>query len=174
MVMVGRTTVFLFWIAAAALTLQSQAAAGGSLPQPEGKVILTVSGNITNTNDGDQAEFDLDMLHALGTQAISVTTSWTDGTQEFSGVRMRDLMETVGAMGQAVKAISLNGSTYTIEIQDFLRYPVILATKLNGKILKVRDKGPLWIVYPLYEFTEREKLSIEPRMVWQLQQLIVK
>lgn len=174
MVMVGRTTVFLIWIGAAAITLQSQAAAGGGLPQPEGKVILTVSGNITNTNDGDKAEFDLDMLHALGTQAISVTTSWTDGTQEFSGVRMRDLMETVGAMGQVVKAISLNGSTYTIEIQDFVLYRVILATKLNGKILKVRDKGPLWIVYPLYEFTEREKLSIEPRMVWQLRQLIVK
>lgn len=174
MVMVGRTTTLLVWIVAAALAFLPQATAGEGLTQPEGPVILTFSGNITKTNKGDEAEFDLDMLHALGTQTMSVTTSWTDGTQEFSGVAMRDLMEAVGAKGKTVEAVALNDYTYTIEIEDFSLYPVILATKLNGKILKVRDKGPLWIVYPLDRFTETEKTTIERRMVWQLRQLIVK
>ena len=164
----------LAWIFVAYLSCLSQAAAEGHLTQPTGRVILTISGDISNTNNGDNADFDLDMLHALGTRTISVTTSWTDGTQEFRGVLMRDLMAAIGAKGNTVEAIALNDYTYTIDIEDFSLYPVIVATILNGKILKIRDKGPLWIIYPLDTFTEEQKFNVEHRMVWQLRRLIVR
>ena len=170
----GKLSTALAWISVAFILCLSQAAAEESLTKPTGPVILRISGNITKTNNGDNAEFDLDMLHALGTRAISVTTSWMDGTQELSGVLMRDLMAAVGAEGKTVEAIALNDYTYTIGIEDFSLYPVIIATKLNGNILKIRDKGPLWIIYPLDTFTEKQKVDIERRMVWQLKQLIVR
>lgn len=170
----GKPSTALAWISIALILLLSRTAAAESLPQPTGQVILTISGNITKTNNGGNAEFDLDMLHALGTRVMSVTTSWTDGTQEFSGVMMRDLMAAVGAKGKTVEAIALNDYTYAIDIEDFFLYPVIVATELNGKVLKIRDKGPLWIVYPLDKFTKEQKNSIERRMVWQLKQLIVR
>lgn len=173
MITAGKLSSALAWISIAVISCLSQAVAEESLPQPRGRIILTISGEITKTNNGDKAEFDLDMLHALGTRAISMTTSWTDGTQEFSGVLMRNLMAAVGAKGKTVEAIALNDYTYAIDIEDFSLYPVIAATKLNGKILRIRDKGPLWIVYPLDTFTEVEKVSIERRMVWQLRQLII-
>ena len=173
MIGVGKLSSALAWISIAAFSCLSQAVAEESLPQPTGQIILTISGDIAKTNNGDKAEFDLDMLHALGTRALSVTTSWTDGTQEFSGVLMRHLMAAVGATGKMVEAVALNDYTYGIEIEDFSLYPVIVATKLNGKILKIRDKGPLWIVYPLDTFDEEQKEVIERRMVWQLRQLIV-
>ena len=169
----GRTAAIFLWFAIAAFISAPQAQAGDPLPKPSGRVILTVSGNITKTNAGDRAEFDLDMLHALGTKAMSVTTSWTDGTQDFSGVLMRDLLDAVGAQGKTVEAVALNDYTYTIEIKDFSLYPVIMATKLNGEVLKVRDKGPLWIIYPLDRFAEQHRAAMEQRMVWQLRQLIV-
>jgi len=174
MVKVEKLSSVLAWFSIAVVSCLSQAMAGESLPQPTGQIILTISGDITRTNKGDKAEFDLDMIHALGTRAMSATTSWTDGTQEFSGVLMSDLMAAVGARGKMVEAIALNDYTYTIEIGDFSRYSVILATKLNGRILKIRDKGPLWIVYPLDTFPEEQKEVIERRMVWQLRQLIVR
>jgi hypothetical protein len=173
MVKVEKLSSVLAWISIAVVSCLSQAMAGESLQQPTGQIILTISGDITRTNNGDKAEFDLDMLHAFGTRTMSATTSWTDGTQEFRGVLMSDLMAAVGARGKMVEAIALNDYTYTIEIEDFSRYSVILATKLNGKILKIRDKGPLWIVYPLDTFPEEQKEVIERRMVWQLRQLIV-
>lgn len=166
--------IMLISLAVAAAGLTAAPALAGMLDKPQGRVILVVSGNIENTNNGDVAEFDLDMLHAMGVQPLSTTTSWTDGTMEFSGVLMRDLLAAVGAKGKTVEAVALNDYTFEIAIEDFSRYPVILATTLNGKILKVRDKGPLWIVYPLDEFTETERVQIERRMVWQLRQLIVK
>jgi hypothetical protein len=116
----------------------------------------------------------MEMIEALGTESLSTTTSWTNGVQEFTGVPLRRIMSAVGAHGKTVEAIALNDYTYDIEIEDFSRFPVILATKLNGKTLKVRDKGPLWIVYPLDDFTKSERILIERRMVWQLLQLIVK
>lgn len=161
-------------IAVAVWLYPPQAAAAEGLPQPTGRIILTISGNIAKTNNGDKAEFDLEMLHALGTRALSMTTSWTDGTQEFSGVLMRHLMAAVGARGKTVEAVALNDYTYSIEMEDFSLYPVIVATKLNRKLLRIRDKGPLWIIYPLDTFSEEQKDSIELRMVWQLRQLIVK
>lgn len=169
-----RAAAFIFRAVAATLFISWDVASAEYLPQPEGRVILTVSGNITRTNTGSKADFDLDMLHALGTHALPVTTSWTDGIQEFSGVPMRDLMEAVGATGKTIEAVALNEYSQMIEIEDFFRYPVILATKLNGNTIRVRDKGPLWIVYPLDSFTEKERISIEPRMVWQLRELIVR
>lgn len=164
----------LAWIFVALLSCLSQAAAEDHLTHPRGRVILTISGDISKTNNGDNADFDLDMLHALGTRTLSVTTSWTDGTQEFRGVLMRDLMAAIGAKGNTVEAIALNDYSYTIDIEDFSLYPVIVATKLNGKILKIRDKGPLWIIYPLDTFTKEQKFNVERRMVWQLRRLIVR
>jgi len=170
----GRTTALFAVTFAAILLIGPSSSAADGLPLPQGHVILTVSGNIANTNKEGQADFDLEMLHALGTHSLAVTTSWTDGTQEFSGVLMRDLMKAVGARGTMVEAVALNDYTYSIPIEDFSRYPVILATALGGKILRIRDKGPLWIIYPLDSFTEVEKITVEPRMVWQLRRLIVK
>lgn len=173
-VKLGKLSATLAGISFLLVSCLSAAGAGETLPQPTGRVILTITGDISRTNNGDKAEFDLEMLHALGTRALSVTTSWTDGTQEFSGVLMRDLMAAVGAKGTMVEAEALNDYTYAIEIKDFSLYPVILATKLNGNILKIRDKGPLWIVYPLDTFTIEQKDKIERRMVWQLRQLTVR
>lgn len=170
----GKPLAALAWLSIVTAACLSGAAAGEPLPQPAGRVILTIAGNISRMNNGDTAEFDLEMLHALGTRALSVTTSWTDGTQEFSGVLMRDLMAAVGAKGTMVEAVALNDYTYVLETKDFSLYPVILATKLNGNILKIRDKGPLWIVYPLDEFAAEQKAKIERRMVWQLKQLTVR
>jgi len=144
------------------------------LSQPTGKIILTVSGNIEFTNDEGKAHFDLEMLHALGIRTVRTSTSWTDGTQAFEGVLMRDLLATVGAQGERVEAIALNDYSYGIHMEDFERYSVLLATTLNGQRLRVRDKGPLWIVYPRDEHKELRTETTDRKMVWQLRQLVVK
>jgi hypothetical protein len=171
--MAARRLFSLILVAITAGSVSATANAEG-LGQPQGKVILSISGNIGKANNGDTADFDLKMLEALGIQSLSTATSLTDGPQEFSGVPLRKILAAVDARGKTVEAVALNDYTYDIDIEDFSRFPVILATRMNGRALRVRDKGPLWIVYPLDEFTEMEQVQIERRMVWQLRQLIVK
>lgn len=143
------------------------------LPRPDGRVILTVAGKISNANAGTEAQFDFAMLRAMAQQDIQTTTPWTDGEQTFTGVLMRDLMVRVGAFGQSVRAVGLNSYSYVIDLSDFEKYPVILAHSQNGGRLRIRDKGPLWIVYPRDQFDELGQRDVEPRMVWQLQRLVV-
>lgn len=163
----------LFMAAFTALAVPGPAAVGESMSNPAGHIILTVSGKITNTNAENEARFDFAMLNALPEASVRTTTPWTDGKQLFSGVLMRDLMEEVGAYGSNVRAIALNNYSYVIEMSDFIQYPVVLAYAQNGNRLRIRDKGPLWIIYPRDDFDELRERSVEPRMVWQLQRLVI-
>lgn len=167
-----RTVLFAATVAAA-LATAGAAVAAEPLPQPRGPVILTVSGKIRNTNAGGEARLDFAMLQALAQHEVRTTTPWTDGEQTFTGVLMRDLMALVGAFGEEVRAIALNNYGFVIDLADFTRYPVLLAHTQNGQRLRIRDKGPLWIVYPRDDFDELGRRAVEPRMVWQLQRLVV-
>src|SRR5690554_3975388 len=66
------------------------------LPVPEGKVVLTVSGAISNTNVDNKAQFDWQMLEALPVYQLSTDTSVTTGVHAFTGFLLSDLFEKVG------------------------------------------------------------------------------
>ena len=141
---------------------------GASLVTPEGKVILTVSGNIENTNSGDKAEFDITMLEALGVSSLELETPWTEGRQKFSGVLGSRILDAVGAQGEVIVARALNDYEVKIPLSDLRRYPILFALKHNGSYMRVRDKGPLWIIYPKETYPEFDKDETYEKWIWQL------
>ena len=143
------------------------------LPRPTEQVILTIAGAITRTNAPGQAEFDHAMLEQLGLTRLRTWTPWTEGEPEFQGVLARQLMAAVGATGTTVRAVALNDFESTIPLADFERYPVLLATSIDGRQLEVRDKGPIWIVYPWSDHPELDDLPTRRKSVWQLSSLHV-
>ncbi len=163
-------------IALLMLTVSSLATvvSAAALQPPGGKVILTVSGKISHTNAGDKALFDRAMLEALGTARLELETPWTDGKQVFEGVPAKDLLDAVGARGQAITARAINDYQIDIPLSDFVDYPVIFALKHNGSYMRVRDKGPIWIVYPRETYPELDTDEITDRWVWQLKDIIIK
>jgi len=88
-------------------------------------------------------------------------------------VLARQLMAAVGATGTTVRAVALNDFESTIPLADFDRYPVLLATSIDGRQLEVRDKGPIWIVYPWSDHPELDDLPTRRKSVWQLSSLHV-
>jgi len=126
-------------------------AAAETLSTPKGQVLLTVSGNITTTNDADTAVLDLEMLQTLETRKIETTTIWTEGTQVFEGVRLKTLVDALGLEGNTLRATAINDYAVDIPFADATQDGPIVAYLLNGKEMSVRDKGPLWIVYPYDE-----------------------
>ena len=143
------------------------------LPAPTGPVILLVSGNIEVTNSPDGAQFDREMLYALGLAQVRTTTSWTDGPQLFEGVLARSVMERVGASGTTVIATALNDFVAPVPMDEIERYDVLLAASMNGQQMEVSDKGPLWIVYPRDDNPELLDTKYNDRWVWQLRKLHV-
>ncbi len=149
-------------------------AAKQDLASPEGRVILTVSGNIKHTNGDGVARFDRNMLESLGMSALETSTRWTEGRPRFEGILARDLLARIGAEGTTVHAVAINDYAVEIPLSDFQDYPVLLALKMDGEYMRVRDKGPIWVIYPTERFEELNAQSFQVRQIWQLKSLDVR
>lgn len=143
------------------------------LAKPAGKPILVISGKITNTNVGETAQFDRDMLEALGLQTVETANPWYDGRMRFEGVSIDKLMRLVGAKGTKVTAVALNDYVSSLPMEDFKKFNVILAMKRDGTYMAVRDKGPLFIIYPYDSDPQLQTQTYYTRSAWQVAKLIV-
>jgi hypothetical protein len=158
--------------AVATLLCGAWAQAAEPLPQPTGPVVLTISGRIEETNAPGQARFDRAMLQALGTASIRTGSAWSDHVELFEGVPLNAVLERVGATGTKMVASALNDYEVEIPFTD-LRFSPLLAMRVDGRELTIRDKGPLWIVYPRDDNDELQSEIFDSRWVWQLKQLRV-
>ncbi len=152
----------------------SRPARAQELGVPEGRVILAISGRIDRTNGKGVAEFDRAMLEAMPFTTVETMTPWTDDMARFEGPLARDLMTRVGARGSRVRATAINDYAVDIPMEDFQRYPVILAMKMNGMVLHTRNKGPLWMIYPWSDRPELRNETSYGRSVWQIRELAIK
>jgi hypothetical protein len=144
------------------------------LPSPHDPVILTVTGALAQADASGRIDFDLNAIERLGLSKLITWTPWTDGEIEFEGVWARRLMAAVGAQGSEVEARALNDYQEIIPIDDFHRYDVLLATRMNGQLMRTRDKGPIWIVYPWSGHPELDDFATREKSVWQLSALHVR
>lgn len=144
------------------------------LAQPNGRVLLTITGAIELTNAPGKAEFDRDMLRRLGTSKLRTSTSWTDGATLFEGVPASDVLHAVGAHGTVATATALNDYIIEIPVTDFERYGVLFALSMNGVELTARNRGPIWVVYPRDDFPELRNPTADAKWIWQLVKIDIK
>lgn len=147
-------------------------AGAAQLPEPDGRTLLTVSGEISTTNAEGAAVFDTDMLRNLEWVEVETFTSFTQGPQRFAGPTLASLLEAVGATGTRLNATAINGYFVEIPVEHAELHGVILAMEQNGKPMRIRDKGPIWVVYPLNEAEAQEK-PFDTEMIWQLDRVEV-
>lgn len=144
-----------------------------STPLLAGETVLTISGAVSQSDTGDVWEFDMSALKALPSASFVTTTTWTEGDQRFEGVPLIALMEHVGGTGSSLRAVALNDYAVSIPMSDAVKGGPIVAYKRNGSEMSVRDKGPLWIIYP---FDDNESYKTEEyysRSIWQLDRIEV-
>jgi hypothetical protein len=147
--------------------------ATATTPTAGHKPLLTVTGQISAPTTDRSATFDMATLEGLGLDGFETTTPWYSGPVRFDGVRMSRLMQEVGATGTSVRAVALNDYTTDVPISDFEKYGVILATKRDGAYMPVRDKGPLFIVYPYDSAPELKAQRYYSRSAWQVIRLVI-
>ena len=143
------------------------------LMEPQGPVVLTVFGNITHTNGDGVAQFDRAMLAALDQRTTTASTPWFDGPRDFDGPLAAAILDAVGAQGSMMRVIALNDYAANVPIDDARNFPVVFATHLDGNVMSVRDKGPLFLIYPFDEYPELFNEIYFGRSVWQIVQIEV-
>ncbi|WP_374379803.1 hypothetical protein [Dongia sp.] len=141
---------------------------------PVGPVVLTISGAISETNSPAGLAFDQAALDRLTHVTVKTETPWTQGLLEFSGVPLKALLDLAGAKGSVISAFALNEYSVEIPMSDADIAGLIIADRKNGTLMPVRDKGPLWIIYPLSDQPELQTEETHAKMIWQLKQLEIK
>lgn len=144
------------------------------LPAPSGPVILTVTGCIGVANAEGAARFDREMLEALPQTSVESYTDWTEGPQRFEGVLLTDLMAHIDGCGTEILARALNRYAAPIPWSDLQEFSVLLALRQNGMEMRIRDKGPIWIIYPDPYPSLAQVGPHNDKMVWQLETLEVR
>lgn len=139
---------------------------------PEGAVVLTLSGKITQTNADQAMLFDRAMLEALPQIKVVTQTPWFDEVSEFEGPLASAVLEAAGADFTANMLVTaLNDYSAVVPASDFQNLGVILAMKRDGEVLRVRDKGPLFIIYPFDSNPDLNSEVYYNRSVWQIKSI---
>ena len=111
---------------------------------------------------------DADLL-AMDQQSFVTSTLWTDDKHSFSGPSLRQILEQVGAEPSVpIRLIAANDYAVTLEpemIDD--DYPII-ANRLDGEPFSIREKGPLWLLFPFDDEPEYKTEVHYSLSVWQL------
>ncbi|WP_424987008.1 molybdopterin-dependent oxidoreductase [Microbulbifer sp. S227A] len=158
-----------------AASLFSLAIAGSvwaeDLPVPTGDIVLTVSGKLAHSNVDDTAQFDLELLEEMPVTRFETSTIWTEGTQVFEGVELADLVERLGLEGETLFASAINDYTVEIPLSDAAEGGPIIAYRIDGKEMSVREKGPLWVIYPYDKSSDYQTEVIYSRSIWQLDRI---
>jgi hypothetical protein len=146
----------------------------GTLAEPTGKVILSVSGKIAIRNSPAEAQFDLAMLDALPQGRFEGETPWTHGTTVFTGPLGAALLDAVGASGTTMQVNALNDYNADIPVSDFREHAVILATRHDGELMSIRNRGPIWVIYPMDKEPSLRVETTYTRSVWQVKSIDVR
>ena len=145
-----------------------------ALEAPKGKVVLSMSGLITQKNAADRANFDMAMLAALPQHSFTTSTPWFAGSRQFTGPLLRDVLAAVGAQGKTLRAVALNNFKIDIPADDAGQFPVIVARLMDGKPMPIREKGPLFIIYPYDTDIQLQSTRYYNRSAWQLRTIEVR
>lgn len=158
--------------AGAALLLAPWGAAR-ALERPSGPVVLTVTGRVRQPNAGAHAQFSMPMLEQLPQLSFVTRTPWYAAAHKFTGPLLRDVLAACGAEGSNLRAIALNDYRVDLPFDDAHRFDVLVARLLDDKPMAVRDKGPLFIIYPFDAHAELRSTVYYSRSAWQLKTLDV-
>jgi len=126
---------------------------------------------VLSQSDGSEAEvlFSLDELDALPQVTILTENEFVDGMTAFKGPLARVVLKQTNDVGaETVKLIAANEYHIEVPVEDFRKYDVILATRQNGELFSRRDKGPIWLIYPMSDHNELQDSTYNARLIWQL------
>lgn len=122
-------------------------------------------------------ELDRAQLAALPQHRVQTSTAWTDGKKVFEGPLMRDVLALLGLSATSVQSVTLQAwNDYEVEVNaaDYYQWDVVLAHSMDGQPLTLRDRGPLWVVYPRDDFAPLQDSRFDHRWVWMLRTIIAK
>lgn len=127
----------------------------------------------TSGSNSATVEFSLQDLDAMDQVTFSTSTIWTDDKVTFSGVPLKALLTELNTDGTRIEMVALNDYKVTMPLAELEDDAPIIATRMDGETMSVRDKGPYWVVFPYDQDPKYRAETIYTFSIWQLKHLKV-
>ncbi|MDA0130028.1 molybdopterin-dependent oxidoreductase [Vibrio sp. MarTm2] len=99
---------------------------------------------------------------------------WFEGSRSFTGFKVTSLLNYLRITDAfSLSFIALNDYAASSRVEDILQYEPIIAYEMNGKKMKVRNKGPYWLLFNLSRHPEIDNASFHSQMVWQIDEIMI-
>lgn len=135
-------------------------------------VALTAANGATLTlsSSGEQVVvLSIEELAALPQTTIVTENDFADGAVTYRGPLVRRVIEALALDPQSVlRFTSANDYHVDIPVSDFIEFDAILAMEADGRRLTLRDKGPLWLMYPISDHRALRDPIYVSRLIWQV------
>lgn len=97
------------------------------------------------------------------------------GKNEWAGVSLKYIVENLGATKDSViELAALNDYVISIPMKSIDSYNPVLAARLNGNTISVRNKGPLILIYPFDKYREINTALYQDYTIWMIHEIRVK
>lgn len=166
------------WVFTAAASAQTPAAPQAASAAPQAvsnglpalanaqRTVLTVQG------PKGKRSWSLQQLEGLGLQRLTTQTFWPDDNGTYEGVLLSAVLQASGLEhAPFVRVAALDGFSQRIPRADWGQWPIMLATRKDGKAISTRNKGPLRIIYPRDMSPELSNSLYRLRWVWLVNQI---
>lgn len=125
-------------------------------------------------NGEHEIGFSLEDFRKYKKYNIETTTRWSNGEKiKYTGVRLIDILGKTENF-HFVYAYGFNNYVSVIPIEKIVKYNPIIAFMANEKIISVKEKGPLWIIFPYDKHPELQTHIAEAWYVWHLNKILLK
>ena len=112
-------------------------------------------------------------LQALPQVEFTTSTIWTTDPVTFAGPTLAAVLESVGAADGALSMVAVNDYKVQMPRGVVAQDAPIIATRLNGEPFTIRNKGPLWLVFPFDSSTAYQTEEVYSYSIWQLTRIAV-
>ncbi len=145
-------------------------ACASALPALADRTLLSVSGDI---GVEAPATFSDAELSALTQNAFSTGTIWTEGVKTFGGPTLQALLDAVEAGPGDLELVAANNYKVLLPREAIEETVPIIANRIDGEAFGIRDKGPLWVVFPFDADPRYQNEEIYAFSIWQLTEVRV-
>ena len=119
--------------------------------------------------DNQTLDLSLEQLEAMPQVIVATENEFSDGVVNYRGPMVREVLALVGLdQLDQVRFTAANDYFVDIPTEDFTDYDAILAMEADGEKLGRREKGPLWLMYPISDHSELRDPIYLRRLIWQV------
>jgi hypothetical protein len=133
------------------------------------EIVLTVN----DTTDGRSVTFTMDDLLALPQTSFQTSTIWTDGVNTFSGPTLAAVLEAADMPFHNLRVSAINDYNVDFPAAEIKDATPILTVLINDAPFSVREKGPIWMLFPFDDNVALRTEDFFTLSVWQLIQIDV-